>query len=298
MSNIIEKLRKTIGGFEIFAKAAEFDPYGNEIVMSDKEDNSNKTTTIASASGASDEKYPSEKAVATALATKADTSAIPDVSGKAEKSEMSVEAVSGDATKKTVTLKSGLSVNVVTEHKTELPTAGKNAGKVLTIQADGSILIPAWKDIPTELPDTANNVDKVLTVADEEGTLIPKWLPIPTEIPASGTIGQVLKKTSDGVAWSNESTELPSGGSEGQVLKKTSSGTAWSNETQELPGTYANEGKFLSVINGYAEWADLPGETVPSFSSADKNKVLTVEEYSEGEGSSAETKYRLAWIAK
>lgn len=56
--------------------------------------------------------------------------AIPDVSGKAEKSEMSVEAVSGDSTKKKVTLKSGLSVDVVTDHQdisgkantTDIPT--------------------------------------------------------------------------------------------------------------------------------------------------------------------------------
>jgi len=40
-----------------------------------------------------------------------------DVSGKAEKSEMAVANVSGDATKKKVTLKQGLSVDVVTAHQ-------------------------------------------------------------------------------------------------------------------------------------------------------------------------------------
>ena len=40
-----------------------------------------------------------------------------DISGKAEKSEMSIEAVAGDATKKNITLKSGLSQEVVIAHQ-------------------------------------------------------------------------------------------------------------------------------------------------------------------------------------
>lgn len=96
----IPKLRKTIAGDQIYAKVAEYDSEGNKIstsleskqdiltfngtydsstnpaatvstvtsAVSGKEDASNKVTTIRDASTATDTAYPSEKAVATALA--------------------------------------------------------------------------------------------------------------------------------------------------------------------------------------------------------------------------------------
>ena len=95
--------------------------------------------------------------------------AIPDVSDKAEKSEMSVEAVSGDATKKTITLKSGLSVDVVTEHKAELPTEGKTEGKVLTVNNSDEVV---WGDAQggTDLPTYGKSDNgKMLAVVDTDG---------------------------------------------------------------------------------------------------------------------------------
>lgn len=50
------------------------------------------------------------------------------------------------------------------------------------------------------------------------------WKAVPHEIPASGTVGYVLTKTSDGFSWQAVPVELPSGGSDGQVLTKN--GTA------------------------------------------------------------------------
>jgi hypothetical protein len=47
-----------------------------------------------------------------------------------------------------------------------------------------------------------------------------------------GTDGQVLTKTSDGVAWENvqAGSSFPEGGTVGQVLKKTSTGVEWSTD--------------------------------------------------------------------
>ena len=50
---------------------------------------------------------------------------------------------------------------------------------------------------------------------------------VPVGLPSGGSAGQVLTKTSSGVAWSDLKSQLPSGGSAGQVLTKTSSGVAW-----------------------------------------------------------------------
>ena len=51
-------------------------------------------------------------------------------------------------------------------------------------------------------------------------------------IPKDGEVGQVLKKTSDGVEWGNDEKgfELPEGGSEGQVLKKSGGAVIWAND--------------------------------------------------------------------
>lgn len=69
---------------------------------------------------------------------------------------------------------------------------------------------------------------------------------LPFEPENSGTLGQVLRKTSTGYNWSNEIdavtsvnwrtwavtvNEVPNGWSTGQVLKKTSTGYSWQNES-------------------------------------------------------------------
>ena len=51
-----------------------------------------------------------------------------DITGKAEKSEMAIEAVTGDATKKTITLKDGLSQDVVVAHQDISGKADKVSG--------------------------------------------------------------------------------------------------------------------------------------------------------------------------
>lgn len=68
-----------------------------------------------------------------------------------------------------------------------------------------------------------------------------------------GTDGQVLTKTSDGVAWENvqAGSSFPEGGTVGQVLKKTSTGVEWSTDnnttyqkvTQKTDGLMSKEDK-------------------------------------------------------
>ena len=45
--------------------------------------------------------------------------------------------------------------------------------------------------------------------------------------PSGGSMGQVLTKTSSGVAWDDVPSDLPAGGTDGQILTKTTDGVAW-----------------------------------------------------------------------
>lgn len=127
--------------------------------------------------------------------------------------------------------------------------------------------------------------------------------------PAGGTDGQVLTKTSSGVAWKNipeGEPELPSGGSNGQVLTKTASGTAWQDVPKELP-TEGTVGQVLKKTSTGVEWGTdndtkyTPATTTENglLSKEDKAKlnsiiamsVLTQAEYDELETKDANTIY-------
>lgn len=71
-------------------------------------------------------------------------------------------------------------------------------------------------------------------------------------IPTGGTDGQVLTKTSDGVAWENVQTgsSFPEGGTVGQVLKKTESGTEWANDNNT---TYENASQSSAGLMSSAD---------------------------------------------
>lgn len=119
--------------------------------LDQKEDKSNKVT--AWANQPTDTSYPSEKLTKDSLDTKANKSemsvttdsdqttitlkegtsatvinAHQNVSGKADKSEMTIEDVAGDNTKKKITLKDGLSQDVVVAHQDLSGKADKVSG--------------------------------------------------------------------------------------------------------------------------------------------------------------------------
>lgn len=64
-----------------------------------------------------------------------------------------------------------------------------------------------------------NMVGTVLRAAEEEGEK--------HALPSGGEVGDVLKKTTDGAEWAEETKELPNGGNKDDVLTKTESGVEW-----------------------------------------------------------------------
>lgn len=127
--------------------------------------------------------------------------------------------------------------------------------------------------------------------------------------PAGGTDGQVLTRTSSGVAWKDipeDEPELPSGGSNGQVLTKTASGTTWQDIPKEIP-TGGTVGQVLKKTPTGVEWgADNDTKYTPAtttenglLSKEDKTKlnsivamsILTQAEYDELETKDANTIY-------
>lgn len=88
------------------------------------------------------------------------------------------------------------------------------------------------------------------------------WKAVPSEIPASGTVGYVLTKTSDGFSWQAVPVELPSGGSDGQVLTKN--GTAnyavkWAEPPSEIPASGTTGYVLTKTASGFG-WAAVPSE--------------------------------------
>lgn len=138
MATSSERLRKTVGGAELFAKAAQFDPYGNDIAatyatkaeIADKVDAvqgkglstndytaSDKEKLGAIESGAEVNVIETVKVDGTAL-TVTDKAVDITLSGKADKADLTVTPGTGlNADKTTIQLKSGVTATVLTAHQ-------------------------------------------------------------------------------------------------------------------------------------------------------------------------------------
>ena len=146
---------------------------------------------------------------------------------------------------------------------------GGEEGQVLTKTADGT----AWQDPQAAFPEGgttgqvlkktaegvewANDTDTTYQNATQDAaglmsssdkTKLDNLISIPT----GGTNGQVLTKTSSGVAWENVQTgsSFPEGGTIGQVLKKTESGTEWANDNNT---TYENASQSSAGLMSSAD---------------------------------------------
>ena len=146
---------------------------------------------------------------------------------------------------------------------------GGEEGQVLTKTADGT----AWQDPQAAFPEGgttgqvlkktaegvewANDTDTTYQNATQDAaglmsssdkTKLDSLISIPT----GGTDGQVLTKTSSGVAWENVQTgsSFPEGGTIGQVLKKTESGTEWANDNNT---TYENASQSSAGLMSSAD---------------------------------------------
>lgn len=161
-----------------------------------------------------------------------------------------------------------LIVNTDDEETPEFITA-----KIGEIRSDGVTLIfPGEEDASEKVYKCNTGVrlkvgDRVKVCADSGTYLVEYAIGAPNEavpwgLPSGGSVGQVLRRTQNGAAWSNEAQGLPSGGSAGQVLKRTSNGSKWANEKTELPSG-GSTGQVLTRTSSGSAW-QTPSATTPT----------------------------------
>lgn len=150
------------------------------------------------------------------------------------------------------------------------------------VKTDGVTLIFPGEETASDKVYKVNNGVTIkpgdrVKVFQDSGTYIVEYVigspnaRVPWGLPSGGAVNQILRRTSTGAAWSNETKELPSGGSSGQVLKKTSNGVAWGQDETGLPSG-GSTGQYLKKTSNGAAWGNGPSG-VPSGGSS--GQVLT-----------------------
>ena len=123
-----------------------------------------------------------------------------DVSEKANKSEMKIEAVSGDSSKKKITLKTNLSADVLVAHQDVSGKAEKSEMNIEAVSGDST-----KKKITLKSGMSAD----VLVAHQDISSKITN--------PPNGSAGDVLKKTANGVEWGSAG----GGGGGGMTMGQT-----------------------------------------------------------------------------
>lgn len=120
---------------------------------------------------------------------------------------------------------------------------GGEEGQVLKKTADG---VEWANDTDTTYQNATQDTAGLMSGSDK--TKLDNLISVPT----GGTDGQVLTKTSNGVAWENvqAGSSFPEGGTVGQVLKKTESGTEWANDNNT---TYENASQSSAGLMSSAD---------------------------------------------
>lgn len=120
---------------------------------------------------------------------------------------------------------------------------GGTTGQVLKKTGDG---VEWANDTDTTYQNATQDTAGLMSSSDK--TKLDNLISVPT----GGTDGQVLTKTSDGVAWENvqAGSSFPEGGTVGQVLKKTESGTEWANDNNT---TYENASQSSAGLMSSAD---------------------------------------------
>ena len=154
------------------------------------------------------------------FATDGSTTTLKTVNGQSIFGEGNVEINAGDA----------------------FPEGGEE-GQVLKKTADG---VEWANDTDTTYQNATQDAAGLMSSSDK--TKLDNLISVPT----GGTDGQVLTKTSDGVAWENVQTgsSFPEGGTVGQVLKKTEGGTEWANDNNT---TYENASQSSAGLMSSAD---------------------------------------------
>lgn len=170
----------------------------------------------------------------------------------------------------------------VLNHLQEQEEAAFATATVGAVTSDGVTLIFPGEETASDKVYKVNNGVTIkagdrVKVFQDSGTYIVEYVigtpnaRVPWGLPSDGEVNQILRRTSRGAAWSNETKELPSDGSSGQVLKKTSSGVAWGTDETGLPSG-GSSGQYLTKTSSGTAWADGPSG-VPSGGSS--GQVLT-----------------------
>lgn len=172
-----------------------------------------------------------------------------------------------------------LIVNTEAEETPEFITA-----VIGEIRTDGVTLVfPGEEDASEKVYKCNSGVklragDRVKVCADSGTYLVEYAIGAPNEdvpwgLPTGGSVDQVLRRTQNGAAWSNEAQGLPSGGSAGQVLKRTSSGYSWSDEKTELPSG-GSAGQALLKKSSGVEWGT-PAVTTDNIKNSSYNMTMS-----------------------
>ena len=188
----------------------------------------------------------------------------------------------------------------------ELPTRGSSdTGKVLTVaNSDGDL---EWDEPADGIPDMAGQNGKLLSAVDNGGTMEAQWVNPPESYPSvAGNANKVLTVNSGatGVEWAAVPTELPNATSadNGKVLgvTDTSGNLGWVAQTpaQVNADWNAASGSVAEILNKPTiptvdqSYSDVSANAqsgvavaealatinqVPSSTSADEDKVLTVD---------------------
>jgi len=137
--------------------------------------------------------------------------------------------------------------------------AGGSENQVLTKAADADFAA-IWKAVPHEIP-ASGTVGYVLTKTSDGFS----WQAVPIELPSGGSDGQVLTKNGTAnyaVKWAEPPSEIPASGTTGYVLTKTASGVSWQAVPIELPSG-GSDGQVLTkngTANYAVKWAEPPSE--------------------------------------
>ena len=159
-----------------------------------------------------------------------------------------------------------------------VPTALQpgSIGQFLTVGAGGIVM---WAGLPTsQIPSygTGNNGQLLGVVG---GQLV--FVAAPSGLPSwtASNRGQVLGVGTNGLAWTSLSAQMPAivGGSEGLFLRVVSGVPVWASVPNELPAAPGTlQGQVLTQVPGSGMQWVTPASSVPAFTSANNNQVLSI----------------------
>jgi hypothetical protein len=163
-----------------------------------------------------------------------------DISGKANKDEMSFVAGTGaNADKTTITLKEGTSATVLTQHQ---DISGKQdvIQDLSTIRSGASAGATAYQKPDTGIPST-DLASEITEDIDNKADKVSS--PVSGNFAGLDSNGNLTDSGSKASDFATSTRAIPPGGNAGQVLKKVSATNydiTWANQSETLPSAYCS----------------------------------------------------------